>query len=141
MKLIQMTDFVLEYDEKRVGMRDYCNLIVNYATFLKQPLQTNMFVVMDETNDPMENPDIYSEESEELEYYRNKYLKQSESVLFKGFKLSSIGMMHVKNKNIFIGLGFENGIFQTVEDLVNYPNWPKYEEIELTEIAKKMIKP
>ena len=97
MKLISMTDFVLEQSEKikkeKYGIESYYNTMqvsINYANFLKQPLNLGMFVPCDEDGNVLEKP---SAESyiilETCEYSKEwiDYKKAKEKVLFEGFEL------------------------------------------------------
>lgn len=94
-----MTDFVLE--QKKLICEDYktitevfFNRIVDYATFLKQPLTLGMFVPVDEEGDILKEPRMihrtigFDEQDvfwdiNEVEDYR----KAKEKVLFEGFEL------------------------------------------------------
>lgn len=57
--------------------------------------------------------------------------KSKERVLFEGFKL--IGKKHVSNnKGVVVGIGFKNGVHQTIEDLC-------LEDLTLTDNALKLL--
>ena len=64
MKLISMTDFVLEQKEKlknseqgfNIEKYDFIINVCNYAKFLKQPLEQFMFVPCDENGNVLEKP-------------------------------------------------------------------------------------
>ena len=44
MKLISMTDFVIQEWEKDLYTDDFAKIVKNYADFLKQPLKLEMFI-------------------------------------------------------------------------------------------------
>ena len=99
MKLISMTDFVLEQSEKikkeKYGIESYYNTMqvsINYANFLKQPLKLEMFVPCDEDGDILHEPEDYEQRLPNMmteyndEVYRYKQAKSK--VLFEGFKIN-----------------------------------------------------
>lgn len=101
MKLISMTDFVLEQDEINGGFgQDEIDNVLEYANFLKQPLELGMFVPVDEDGNVMEEPhnfgllhtyptgDKLMDLSFELAL---KYQKAKEKVLFEGFEIRDKG--------------------------------------------------
>lgn len=60
MKLISMTDFVLDQYEKLKSPTLFEETVFNYANFLKQPLKLEMFIPCDENSNVLEIPiDIY----------------------------------------------------------------------------------
>jgi hypothetical protein len=46
MKLISMTDFVIQEWEKDLYTDDFAKIVKSYADFLKQPLKLEMFVMV-----------------------------------------------------------------------------------------------
>ena len=89
MKLISMTDFVLEQDLEFKPTRTYKELVINYANFLKQPLELWMFVPCLFTgghNVVMEEPTRYPND----EYSTTEgqlYNEAKNKCLFNGFKI------------------------------------------------------
>ena len=91
MKLISMTDFVLENTSKRFEDYENKNLLLKiraYAKFLKQPLKLEMFVTCDEDGNVLEEPD----QEFELTFWdystkMSKYEQAKEKVLFEGFEV------------------------------------------------------
>ena len=88
MKLISMTDFVLEQSKKIMNCElthlESHHKIVDYANFLKQPLKLEMFVPCDEDGNILE--DVTGQGM--IPYYVEKvhrFLTAKEKVLFEGF--------------------------------------------------------
>lgn len=135
-KLRSMTDFVLEQSEilhkeqKRnfnLGMLDFVINSIKYARLLKQPLELWMFVPCDEDGNILEVPDnheFYMEQfkGEFNDYYSQsyEYEKAKERCLFEGFKFleGNKKVFHVENKKGPVGIGFRNGYYKTVEDII-----------------------
>jgi hypothetical protein len=137
MKLISMTDFVLEIDEiepkavnfssitdiKNYQLNSYSK-IINYANFLKKPLELWMFVPCDENGNVLEEPETsdkngkpYYETKSEYELFNKSYFKAKERVLFEGFEYDN-KMEYWHNKHISFDEEFcEN---KTIEDLIQY---------------------
>lgn len=92
MKLISMTDFVLEqelptYMQNEEFEEAYYKLY-NYANFLKQPLELWMFVPCDENGNVLEQcDDICSCECDKIKAFR----KAKERCLFDGFEIRDKG--------------------------------------------------
>jgi hypothetical protein len=98
MKLISMTDFVLEQNKLLKNAPDaydqYCKM-VNYANFLKQPLKLEMFVPCDEDSNVLEEPirfknwKNYDYSGTDIGFEQEKlcrqYHKAQEKVLFEGW--------------------------------------------------------
>ena len=100
MKLISMTDFVLEQSLKNedTTFEEDLNVIQNYANFLKQPLKLEIFVHCDEDGNKLQEPeefkewmksDHYFNASESVTHQCRMYKKAKEKVLFEGFDLST----------------------------------------------------
>ncbi|EKT3963865.1 hypothetical protein NTJ20_001359 [Flavobacterium psychrophilum] len=89
MKLISMTDFVLDQYEKLKSPTLFEETVFNYAIFLKQPLKLEMFIPCDEKGNILKgkplSPNTDAEwirwEKEEFEFY-----KARDKVLFNNFK-------------------------------------------------------
>lgn len=125
MKLLSMIDFVLENAKQPYVEGTKYKDLVNYAKFLKQPLNLGMFVPCDEDGNILEKP---SAESyiilETCEYSKEwiDYKKAKEKVLFvfkPHFDISVIKHHISQGRNI--------------EYLANFG------ELELTESALKQI--
>lgn len=141
MKLISMTDFVLEQEKNYAHVtRDLKKnpflLIVDYAKFLKQPLTLGMFIPCGERyQNVLKEPNSFNfEHEQDYEIYLNTYAEAKEKVLFEGFSIRN------EKKKSFIGIeGFEIELplekyKMTIEDLAN--DW---NNIELTQSAIKQI--
>lgn len=143
MRLISMTDFVLEQFEKMPlqPTQQECVLhnlkIVNYANFLKQPLKLGMFVPCDEESNVLEEPNHldykYEKYKGELhfksDYDRNKYCEKYEE-----FYQAKEKVLFIHAKEIcYSGLFFDT--FKNIEDLLKI----NYSEFNLTKNAIKQI--
>jgi len=146
MKLISMTDFVLEYysDETRDELQ-VLDLMNNYANFLKQPLTLDMFVTCDEEGNVLEEPfnPIYLEPQPDLgqkeaDYICKKwdeYQQAKERVLFDGCTCT---FLNGDNKHYLIEDGNGNRFWaswntsKTIEHLMKY-------NLKLTKTAIKQI--
>lgn len=153
MKLLSMTDFVLQQDITDIKQRDS---IVKYANFLKQPLKLEMFIPCDEDGNIIELLHDIDYMSSRWTYYGNeviKYRKAKEKVLFEDSILIDETMYH-QTKRLLIMLKsyptfrifnqfyyhdgsierqlFPNNENLTIEDLIQF-------ELELTESAIKQI--
>ena len=141
MKLISMTDFVLERNQpmqnglvRRVNSEYH--KIIHYANFLKQPLTLGMFVPCDKDMNFFEEPKfphLGSENQDEyIKNYQTKikeYQEAKEHVLFDGFCFNDY-FEFVTNGKISID---KNDMSSTlIEQLVG-------SELLLTESAKKQI--
>ena len=162
MKLISMTDFVLEQNEKikkeKYGIESYYSTIqvsINYANFLKQPLKLEMFVPLDDGGNILEEPIFFEPNNEnEIGNYQiliDEYYEARAKVLFEGFDLNQKDFSKLENifcltKECFQITFFtkEKGCFmdnlktnktyeiKTIEDLIEY-------DLQLTENAIKQI--
>jgi len=123
MKLISMTDFVLELETNEHWAQDYTKC-VKYANFLKQPLTLGMFVPCDEDGNFLEEPKEknYSKENNLFAYDLFEYQQAKERVLFEGFE--------VKTKTAFNN-GY-NFICDNIE--IFYPFW--YNPVTKWELSK-----
>lgn len=135
MKLISMTDFVLEQYKIKQSPYNFWKKLGKYAEFLKQPLTLGMFFPCDEDGNVLEDPkpfgmiDRYSEKCKE-------YHEAKEKVLFEGFTVihnveKNYFLHHISGHMIVFYGPNESG---NIEGLLS----PLY-EIELTESAIKQI--
>ena len=150
MKLISMTDFVLEAKENG-GYTYNSNQLRYYAELLKQPLTLGMFVPCDEDGNSLEEPkeSNYNLGDIHAGYYRKdltKYQQAKERVLFEGFEIHNrhnvinrgLGIVIVFSGIISILIDGNNGLGgfskndATIEDLVIL-------YLTLTETAIKQI--
>lgn len=96
MKLISMTDYVLEQISINQFDEDFTSKVVNYAKFLKQPIKLGMFIPCDENDVPLDCPHNYGL----LHLYPTgdflmdasfkcalEYKQAKERVVFEGFEL------------------------------------------------------
>ena len=99
MKLISMSDYVLEQNKKlnnaTEAYEQYCK-IVDYANFLKQPLKLEMFFPCDEDGNVLEYPiDIYYRPDFDCQKFPQEcyqhdleaFENAKEKVLFEGFEI------------------------------------------------------
>ena len=100
-----MLDFVLEQNEKikkeKYGIESYYStmqVLINYASFLKQHLTLGMFMPCDEDGNPIildtehkECPISWS--NDEIEQYK----QAKEKVLFEGFDLNQKDLSKLEN--------------------------------------------
>ena len=122
MKLISMTDFVLEQYEQCISStgRTY-----NYAMFLKQPLELWMFIPCDEEGNVLEEKSIFNTTDEDYIFNSDdfdKYQQAKERCLFEGFEF--IESLKLINCNL--------NEFKKIEDLVKY-------DLQLTKTAIKQL--
>lgn len=137
MKLISMTDFVLETINKPLGGQQVASVrhnelekyrrINQYANFLKQPLKLEMFVPCDDDGnvlDETKNYNFWIKKSTNIVYDLDlikyeKYQKAKEKVLFEGFegKAETDSSWIFKYKNNYPIFVSKKG---TIEDLVKY---------------------
>lgn len=140
MKLISMTDFVLDQLEIKQSTSEFKEVIKKYANFLKQPLKLGMFTPCDENGNPLGKPNYYW--SFLNHYYLDKpglidyetchtYRKAEKKVLFKGFDIYD---------NLLV-----NNDLQIEYDIEEFENWDIeileaiHSNIELTESAINQI--
>ena len=160
MRLVSMTDFVIEYAPKfnpfgtdeQILCLDYIHI---YAKFLKQPLKLEMFVPCDEGGNVLKEPIFHEPNNEnEIGNYQiliDEYYEAKAKVLFEEFnlnqkdfsKLESIFCLtkecfqitfFTKEKGCFMDNLKTNKTYEikTIEDLIQF-------ELELTESALKQI--
>ena len=149
MKLIKITDFVLEQEktiyESDKTFKDFFNKTTNYANFLQQPLTLGMFIACDENGNVLEEPIMFYSEKN-LKYLKGieieiatevnnrvkQYQQAKERVLFEGFEVCNrqdeLICLVCKNEHFTI----KSLLKETIEDLVQY-------NLTLTETALKQI--
>ena len=136
MKLISMTDFVLEQEIINGGFgQDEIDKVWEYANFLKQPLELWMFIPCDEKGNVLEEPEslkgFYETHSDGMiqeAKLRKQYYEAKDRVLFEGFQISTKGSISIRLNNIeHILAGFKS-----IEELVKY-------NLTLTESAIKQL--
>ncbi len=159
MKLISMTDFVLEQNKIRIykilkaektneiefvieADDDFIISVTNYANFLKQPLKLEMFVPCDDEGNVLEEPYLKSwhndncyckrceDEIISYNYLMAKFEQAKEKVLFEGFEWDG-WWKDINFKNISMNVKMLNE--KTIEDLTKY-------EPKLTQAALKQIR-
>ena len=129
-----MTDFVLDQISKSDGNKSIlCNKIVEYATFLKQPLTLGMFVTCDKNGNVLEEPKDYKDVllyGSSVYHYDDilkckNYQKAKSKVLFKDFYLDETykreprQLPYFTNGKISVFLHSDFAIrHQFIEDLV-----------------------
>lgn len=137
MKLISMTDFVLEKQRFKEDSDTAIFKITNYANFLKHPLKLEMFVPCDEDGNVLEEPSkkIYLASISYAQLINSdlvQYQQAKEKVLFEGFENY---FFELKEHDVFV---LNEKIFSTkdlVENLLEY----KVLEFNLTPNAIKRI--
>ncbi|MCT4253684.1 hypothetical protein HZP34_02930 [Elizabethkingia anophelis] len=147
-KLVSMTEFVINSNEKRMSSnpyneRDYDNdficEVVEYAEFLKQPLALWMIVPVDEDGNILKEPDTYSaylldkcycEKCNEKQLKCDEYHQAQSRVLFEGFKVGYNGLDIISawNEEITLVFSKKTGIceeYKTIEEFANSNRQPK----------------
>jgi hypothetical protein len=122
MRLIKMTDFVLEQDDDDLT-KQKIESIFNYANFLKQPLKLEMFVPCVDNELIIERHYQYFDNEKEHENYIKEIEEAKEKVLFEGFKVK----ISLREINALIDLT------STIEDLTRF-------DLTLTESAIKKLR-
>lgn len=132
--LIPLSDFVLEQRKKTTSETDYAKplkLIFNYAEFLKQPLNLEMFVPCDEKGNVIFfNGGIPSKKK------YDEYQEAKEKVLFEGFEVSGNKITDGVNDVYYMGSCGKYKKHCLMDDNVEYlVNW----NLTLTPSALKKI--
>lgn len=129
MKLVSMTDFVLE-QVKKMEPKELAYLkIFNYAKFLNQPLTLGMFVTCDSDGNVLEEPknyDLWCKYGDFTQYGKSltkeckEYKEAKERIFFEGNFSFMYGNLKVFEKQCIGGL-FSNLCYEglTVEDLIS----------------------
>lgn len=141
MKLIKMTDYVLDQYEKRQDSIIFEENCFTYAKFLKQALELWMFVPCKFINSvwvAIEEPvhifsDSIHKDASKM-YQKQTYVKEyndaKERCLFKGFILDKLNFLRNNTGKIHAHKNFLED--KTIEDLIKY-------DLELTPTAKKQF--
>jgi len=138
-----MVDYVLHDDVIFKEKRTFKDLVLNYATFIKQPLELWMFVPCDEDSNVLENPtynsnhsdDCYCDkcekETKRCAELQKQYQKAKERCLFEDCIYDE--EMQVIRKDYGIDLFYipKHQLF-TIETMTNY-------DLKLTQTAIKQI--
>ena len=140
MKLISMTDFVLEQGNPSNTDSQFADKIMSYANFLKQPLKLKMFVPCDEDDNVLKFIEYETWEGTDAEYNNLmvNYYNAKDKVIFEGFELDSIlnGGFIIKIKEEFGYLCILLSCDYCIEDLIyKFQN----NEFKLTESAIKKL--
>lgn len=145
MKLISMTDFVLEQTELlyEKNQSKLIHNIVYYAQFLKQPLKLEMFVPCDDEGNVLKRPNetdiewfnnqIYGDFSQRYTAIFN-YQQAKEKVLFEGFSYNSedATIERVEKDGGIWSIDIDNLVKYTIEDMIQC-------ELKLTQISTKQF--
>ena len=127
--LISMVDFVLE-EHKKTNWNSY-NVIVNYANFLKQPLELWMFVPCDEDGNVMEEPINNSRELDSTFLDKN---------LQRKFDFAFLAYQQAKERCLFENHDLD---VETIKHHINIGRALEYfayfETLQLTPTALKQI--
>lgn len=133
-KLLSMVDFVEEIKDYVHESHNYdraIELIFEYSTFLKKPLELGMFIPCSEDGriliEPTESNSIY---------WSEEYKKAKKNVLFHGFEVDEFSALpnitSVINRKLQKHIYISND--KLIQDVVL-----KYKPLELTEWAIKQI--
>ena len=141
MKLISMTDFVLEQlneqNSRTKPMREVFNSLEKYAKFLKQPLKLEMFVPCEEEGEILNYNEILESVKEGTETWAI-WETAKEKVLFEGFEVEgSICFNGAKRISVDYGIFIPTMRRITIEDLIS----DKKNPLQLTPTAIKQIQP
>ena len=116
MKLISMTDFVLEIAEQDFRHKHKDQVyqqafkmvsIIQYANFLNQPLTLGMFVPCGEDGNVLEEPNEKDEQFygaygiSNLNKAKNKYKAAKYRVLFEGFEVVNQELLYKHEENCY----------------------------------------
>lgn len=139
MKLISMTDFVLEQKKNsfygQIESSEILQRIENYAEFLKHPLTLGMFLPVDKNGNILKEPKtiVFQDANFDIDEV-NIYQEAKEKVLFKYCtvkeikdKYTSYHVVYYKSHQIWVSWTNRN-----IEDMIK-------NNLELTESALKQI--
>jgi len=138
-KLISMTDFVLEQDVEFKPTRTYKELVINYAKFLKQPLELWMFVPCGEDGNVLTKSTMSENTCEDDCNHKNcvlemneciKYQQAKERCLFEGCNIFDGWCLQFADATLFEDIKKLKHF--TIEDLIPYG-------LILTKTAQKQI--
>jgi len=140
MKLINMTDFVLEQEEGfnigKIGWKEYTNNTINYAKLLKQPLELWMFVPCDKEGDVLEHPNYFktcNSDFNNFNYadYCLEYQQAKEVCIF-------YGCVYDDEMEVVRSQDGENIFYITQKQLWDIESAIQY-NLELTKTAQKQL--
>jgi len=134
MKLISMTDFVLEQKDSYYNQRFF--KIEKYANFLKQPLELWMFVPCGDNGNFLEEPGsapVYTHS----EKYLNDWKQAKKRCLFANFRMS--GKILCIEESLFMISKNYNRSFKNYGNIEMILNKYLTKDIKLTKTAKKLI--
>lgn len=127
MKLISMTDFVLDKQRFKEDSDTAIFKITNYGNFLTQPLKLEMFVPCDEDGNVLEEPNLVLNFTNKEGYYnydgfekaKLKYQKAKEKVLFENYSVvkQSTYSIVVDSHGRNVWLSWNES--KTIESLIN----------------------
>lgn len=135
-KLLSMTEFVLEEGNPSNTDCQFADKVMAYANFLKQPLELWMFVPCDKDGSVVEKPEC-SLDKECASPTCVKYQQAKERVLFEGFevrKMKGWNILDFPNNQYSKDFSVFEDAFKelTIEDLIKY-------NLTLTPTAIKQI--
>jgi len=119
MKLISMTDFVLDTKQNLEIGKDFVEVICNYANFLKQPLKLEYFIACDEDGNVLNDSEWkqYEGRTKGFDEIIQKHQQAKEKVLFEGF-----GIDYYNTTKSFL-INYNNNIIGHYKSLPNYFVW------------------
>ncbi len=132
MKLVSMTEFVLEQDKlirrNEITPYHFTMNVTDYALFLKRPLTLDMFVPCDDKGNVLDEPltGVYGNEQYERCDW-DEYMWATKKVMFKGLEFEQNAGKEKSYFNII------KSTYPTVESLVDF------EDVELTAYAIKNL--
>lgn len=137
MKLIPMTQFVIEQSEKLVPTKigEYLTTMLNYAKFLTQPLELWQIIPCSEDGEVLEEPTAEGKNNVDYLFEMDAYNKAKSRCLFEGFTLSEDKLtVCIKNQLFDFHISLDELEYEgyDIECLVN-------EKLTLTQTAKEMI--
>lgn len=97
MNLISTTDFVLnkekDFNNGKIGFKEFTNDVSNYANFLKKPLEIGMFI------NPISEPsvDAYMQPKEVDKQY-SRYNEAKDKLIFKTLIERDTALFHISQK-------------------------------------------
>jgi hypothetical protein len=138
MKLISMTDFVIEQDEKwckdEFSTMDFIVRIRDYANFQKKKLCLGLFIPCDENDMQLPKPQIMSLNNAEYQIAKQKVLFKDFQVIYGdnciNFVSEKSNLIYQSDEGVFLNYDFEE--VETIEEIT-------YMELELTQTAKIIL--
>lgn len=150
MKLISMTDFVIQQWDNDIYTDDFAETVNNYARFITKPLSLGMFVPCDEDGEILYPQYVGGKEVIYDKYVQDdmmdkvkEYQQAKDKVLFEGFGIENEKFFDasfygvVRNKDTYVFVKDKEwekvNDYNTIEDLVLY-------KLPLTPNAIKQLK-